>query len=329
VSVLPIPRPLRPDDTLVFLHIPKTAGTTLMPILAERFEWETIYPVPATSPVHTQKGRDPFPSVYFPGGRVESHRHFMTQDISPYRLVIGHWNFSIVDHIPRPVPMTFFRDPVHRMLSHYRFLRRYAGEEWNHDRERIRQLSFMEWLEHPTTQQRHHNWHTRQMAGVVWADSPNDLSDGELLARAMRNLQRCAFVGMTEHFDDSLLLLAYSFGWSPIRSYFTRNVAADKTTADTLDAYALKIIVEQFSKLDIQLYEYAKIIYHQRLSQMMADLFEINPAPVQAHLQPDLLTPRTDYVYGETRCKVLFSASTYREIARRIEQRAVTPQLQP
>lgn len=94
-----------PEDTrLVFLHLPKTAGTSLRAALARHFRPE---------------------EVFRPEGLADWGEALA--DPGRYRFWAGHMPFSLVALIPPPVfVVTLLRDPVERILSLYTFWRRHA-----------------------------------------------------------------------------------------------------------------------------------------------------------------------------------------------------------
>lgn len=93
------------DTTVVFLHIPKTAGQTI------HAELTRVVGAGAVSPVrvHTQAG---------PG----------TAQLPPgYRLYSGHIDWDALETLPAPrFVFTVLRDPLERIASFYFYLRRQA-----------------------------------------------------------------------------------------------------------------------------------------------------------------------------------------------------------
>jgi len=93
------------DTTIVFLHIPKTAGQTIHSELTRVVGAKAVSPVR----VHTQAG---------PG----------TEQLPPgYRLYSGHIDWEALDTLPEPrFVFTVLRDPLERIASFYFYLRRQA-----------------------------------------------------------------------------------------------------------------------------------------------------------------------------------------------------------
>lgn len=91
------------DTTIVFLHIPKTAGQTIHSELARVVGAKAVSPVR----VHTQAARG---VAQMPPG---------------YRLYSGHIDWEALDTLPEPrFVFTVLRDPLERIASFYFYLRR-------------------------------------------------------------------------------------------------------------------------------------------------------------------------------------------------------------
>ncbi|EPX75552.1 sulfotransferase family 2 domain-containing protein [Salipiger mucosus] len=92
-------------NTVVFLHIPKTAGQTIHAELARTMGKKAVSPVR----VHTQAGPG---AAQLPPG---------------YRLYSGHIDWEALETLPEPrFVFTVLRDPLERIASFYFYLRRKA-----------------------------------------------------------------------------------------------------------------------------------------------------------------------------------------------------------
>lgn len=93
------------DTTIVFLHIPKTAGQTIHSELARVVGARAVSPVR----VHTEAG---------PG---------VAQMPPGYRLYSGHIDWEALETLPEPrFTFTVLRDPLERIASFYFYIRRQA-----------------------------------------------------------------------------------------------------------------------------------------------------------------------------------------------------------
>lgn len=93
------------DTTIVFLHIPKTAGQTIHSELSRVVGAQAVSPVR----VHTEAG---------PG---------VAQMPPGYRLYSGHIDWEALESLPTPrFVFTVLRDPLERIASFYFYIRRQA-----------------------------------------------------------------------------------------------------------------------------------------------------------------------------------------------------------
>jgi Sulfotransferase family len=101
-----------PAASIIFLHIPKTAGQSIHTLLQHMFGAEQVS-----------------------SARVNFHLARMTiPQIRRHRIYSGHFDWSLLDCLPEPRFMfTVLRDPMERILSYYFYLRDQAsvlsGEE--------------------------------------------------------------------------------------------------------------------------------------------------------------------------------------------------------
>ena len=81
------------------------------------------------------------------------------------------------------------------------------------------------------------------------------ISKQKFIEIAKKHLSEFGFVGVTEKFDESLLLLCYTFDWIPIYSRKKINVAKKRQTQKDLPKDVIDFITEKTS-LDRELYDY-------------------------------------------------------------------------
>jgi len=203
-------RAAKPDATLILLHIPKTAGTTLSIILMNKYGEGATHAVTGGS-----AGREAFSQ------EPEAARR------AP-RLFIGHQAFGLHEHIPRHCEyVTVVREPVARIVSHYHhvlnepkhYLHRYATN---------RRLSLEQYAENPLKADELDNGQTRMLADYALSQSvPAGSPERRLLDSAKSNLERffCC-VGLTERFDETMVMLTDTLGWERVPQYLRRGRAS-------------------------------------------------------------------------------------------------------
>jgi len=227
------------DPIVLFLHIPKTAGSTLRHIIERQYPPDAIL-IQHQPAIHQVLGA-------LPSGNVDR-----------LRVVMGHLWFGAHALLPRPATyLTVLRDPIDRIISHYYFVQRDAE---HHLHQIVRGMSLEEYVTSGcSTEMR--NDQTRLLAGGAPAESGR--SPAELLATAKQNLDRhFAVVGLTEEFDRSLILMKRCFGWrSPF--HLKKNVTRHPTRAKI--APATLRVIEQYNQLDLELYRYAQARFREQV----------------------------------------------------------------
>lgn len=231
------------DPTIIFLHIGKTAGSTLRQVLSRQLPGSQVMVVRAL--------RRP---------RGETLADFATlpeAERARPRLIMGHTVFGLHELVPRPCTyMTMLRDPVRLVHSQYRYVRRRPRHRHHDDAMR---MSLSEYVESGIAIEAD-NSQTRAVCGDV--DTPFGECTEAMLERAIANLdQHFAWVGLTERFAESMVLLGRTFGWPDVR-YVSANVArsAPELTADE------RRLIERLNTLDRRLYEHAAAMFDERVA---------------------------------------------------------------
>lgn len=210
---------------LLFMHIPKTGGATLNSILVR------LYP----------DVRQGFPNS------IQAHETLVKEDpteLAKIECFHGHFAFGLHQFLGREsVYITLFRDPVERLVSEYRYYCRLNPDF------RQKTGSLENWLD-SSWSAFSHNVATRILAGRHGAISQDDPAVLEL---AKTNLEMVQLVGLTERFDESLLLFARHLGW-PKPLYLSFNRAQTRPTID----HHLRQKIERLNQFDLALYAMAQ-----------------------------------------------------------------------
>jgi hypothetical protein len=227
--------------TLIFLHIGKTAGTSLRKILHRQFKASEILRV-ETPWRHPERLRREETLDYF-ATLPEARR-------ASARLIEGHLIFGIHEHVPRPSTyITLLRNPVALVISQYNFVLR-RPRHWLHERVVRDGMSFGDYVRSGIALETD-NSQVRALSGD--RTTPFGGCTREMLEQAKRNLEaRFSVVGLTERFDESLIFLKRAFGWSNVH-YVRANVSPRK---DPVPPETIRAIEEQ-NALDLELYRWA------------------------------------------------------------------------
>ncbi len=223
-------------STLIFLHIPKTAGTTFKTILRKQYPSSEIFPIL---------------------NNVDGQREFESLPVavkSRYRVLHGHIYFGIHEHLSQPSTyLTILRHPIKRVLSSYYFIR-----ERPHLRqhELAQQMSLEEFVSSRAGLQ---NGQTRMLSGI----RTEDPCTPEMLEKAKYNLANCfSLVGLTERFDETVILAKHTFNWS--MPYYVRRNKSNRPEVEELPESAIATISEH-NQFDLQLYDYARQLFEEQL----------------------------------------------------------------
>jgi len=264
---------LQADETLLFLHIPKAAGTTLARI-AER-------QIPASR-------------QYRLGGNAQAAIEHFNQlpeaKRARYRYIAGHFPYGVHEQVPGPaVYLTFLRDPLERTASFYRFVRKQPDHPITQAMTPSQRESLPEFLK-SCREPVFDNGQTRQLAGD-WGHLPFGECDEQLLERAIQNLERIEVVGLAEQFIPSLLLAAERFGWNRIGFHSLNRTPGPP---EELECPETRQALREVNAFDLQLYDIAKERF-QRDCAALGEAFQEKVARFALdHPPPPLWRERLD-----------------------------------
>ena len=213
--------------TQIFLHIPKTGGTTVCDYIRRvvprkvRFDHIQV-PSPDSAPKELQL------------------------DGTGKTCVLGHYFHGIHEHFDGPHQyFTMLRDPVERILSLYSFHRSKNLQPWVHN------ATLSEFME------RHKPASNFQMAQVCGKRSDRDLET------AKTRLDSFMAVGVTERFNDSMEVFRQSFGW-PVLPVKYQNKTIERIHREDITAAELRMI-ESANEQDAELHDYATYLLKRRV----------------------------------------------------------------
>lgn len=226
------------DRVLIFVHIPKTAGTTFRQIIGRQFPPEAH---------HTLLDETDNVAVF---------RSLPQAEAKKIRMILGHQKFGIhadlgvcADYI------TMLRDPIERVISHYYWIRSNLSNDLNPEVVKMRFEDFVaSGLPHASNQQ------TEFTSGL------NGPQNAETLEVARNNLAfHFKAFGIVEYFDQSLLLFRKALGWRKIY-YFDRNVTNARPKKDDFPETTIELI-RKHNGPDLELYEFAKNKFEELMAQ--------------------------------------------------------------
>jgi Galactose-3-O-sulfotransferase len=247
----------------LFLHIPKTAGTTLSNCIYDNYS----DPSGNVDDAFLAEG-----IYYYPAGFMEtvedpalgSAARVLAQ--SNIHAVVGHFRFGIHRYVARPFTyLTILRHPVARTVSLFHHVRRFGHSEFHHRvikgdlslEEFVRDLRFLEV----------DNGQTRRLSGL---EARFGNCSATMLSAAARNLdQHFSVVGVQERFDESLLMIQRTLGWGSVQ-YLPGLVDSARASEPPLPDATRNAILER-NELDLQLYAHAVEMLDEWLSAQDPD----------------------------------------------------------
>lgn len=225
------------DDVLIFLHLPKTAGTTFREMMTRQYPASVMYDFKA-------------------GDERRACEIFQEMDpkiLAKLRVISGHVPFGIHGLFGRSARyLTILRDPVDRMVSQYFHVLR-NQHHYCYDEVAGRKMSLAEFVTSGLTRETD-NAQTRMLAGI---EQPAfGACDDALLKKARANMRKhVALVGLTERFEQTALLARALLGWKKPPYFSVRNVGWNKRKS--IPAEQLEE-VRDFNRLDLAVYKTAR-----------------------------------------------------------------------
>jgi hypothetical protein len=249
----------RAGRLIAFVHIPKTAGGTVTSLFAAAYSRKALHKSgnyirgPEVTKRKVSKGKAGWENWHRRGGRV----------------TVGHVPYSLYRaHLPgNTLYMTFLRDPVDRVLSHYhRHIHRQdpsrAGQLKQRPGARIKAESIEQALVEMRLPQLN-NLSTRFLCG----HDPIGELPASALDDAKANLREFAFVGIQEHFEESLVLLQRMLGLDSL-PYVDRHVSREgaRPGVDEISDEQRALIAD-CNRLDAELYRFGLGLFEEAVAE--------------------------------------------------------------
>lgn len=225
------------DSVIVFLHLPKSGGTTFNDIINQQRKYH---------PDFCRLGSCTNNGFYFHFDELTTEEHKRIE------IIFGHIFFGIHQQLPQPnfTYITLLRHPIERIISSYYFHR-----EFPHTRDLFHSMTLYDYVTNPDWNYNlwlsTANLQTHMLAGKIEGD----------LETAQDNLIRYfSVVGITERFDDSLKVCQKKLGWE-INPYEKRHVVANRPE---IPDEIIEIIKSKNEK-DMALYQFANQLLDEEL----------------------------------------------------------------
>lgn len=236
----------------IFFHIPKTAGTTIR------------------EQIRIQIGAQKILNLRGCGGLS-----FLTDhSINSMDLISGHVGINLLQRIHKSYRgISFLRNPVSRVYSQYRYMQSLVNRGAVGSSS-FRRGIFMEPLEHilrdqeiPILESMFRNTQTWFLA-ADWDAGNRDrsLCDTDVIELAKENIQESLdCFGLVEEMDLSYRLMNKTFSWN-LHNDTHLNVGG---RIDQELSPQLINLIEEHNHLDIELYSWAKKLFHDRCEKLL------------------------------------------------------------
>lgn len=236
---------------IIFLHIHKTAGMSLRGLFVKNYRDGAHF---NTNLMEIEANEW--------DACLDRVRRMGPNTRASYRVFKGHMPFGLHEALPEPSRyITFLRNPVRRVLSYYRMAVRKKQLPSGHQIDPSRP----DWNlgAHPALARSFDNGQTRLISGASLQLPFGGCTD-EHLRQAKHNLDtHFEFVGLTEQFDLSLLLMQGICGWK-WRFYVPDNVAPQ-------DSVFIPPEIEEniriLNRYDLELYRYVAEQFERLVSR--------------------------------------------------------------
>jgi hypothetical protein len=240
----------RDSEAVIFLHLPKAAGSTLNRLI----EWEY--------PLFEMYSIDP---VFFKWSWAHLQR-LSKERLRRMRMFKGHMLFGLHAILPQPATyITVLRDPVDRVISAFYFMRTYKLHPlyWKLKSENWSLEDFVRRVPRDNVQ-----------CKIIARAEYGKPCTAEICERAKENLlQYFSVVGLFERFEESLALMKLRFGWK-LQRYSSFNVTRARPRKADIPRSTLDLIEEK-NFFDISLYNCAANIFQTAIKTHAAEVSQI------------------------------------------------------
>jgi len=235
------------NQSIIFLHIHKAGGTTLHDIILQNYKKSESF--------YTEASR--FRKSTYDFINLDNNEK------KQYKIIRGHMYFGIHKYLPQEATyISMLRDPVERLISNYFFYLK------NNPQQRKKNFTLKDYILKSQELKREdivNNLQTRLISGYDFHNkiTPIGKTTREMLEQAKSNIiNHFSVAGLTEYFDESLILFHKKLGWKNL-FYKKQNVNINKVKKEI--SHDELELIKKYNNLDIELYNFAKKRFFQQM----------------------------------------------------------------
>ncbi len=230
-----------PNPDVFFVHVPKTAGTSLRSLLEQYHHQKFVVPTDILRRMAQEQGVP----------RSELKR---TPELDAYACFHAHTNY--VDFLREDMSrVTILRDPRSRLQSLMNHWQQWTDKEITNGpgKDHIKNIKrqakastlneFLQ-IDADAVRRLFHNGMAKTLVSNFPVPEHVRLKGQDLLDRALQNLDRMDWVGITERFDESILLLCDYFAWPVPNATQRLNVRQHRTKETDEPTQSIKDALE-------------------------------------------------------------------------------------
>lgn len=180
--------------TLIFVHIPKTAGTSFYDLIERNYDKNKRFVF------NTNKGKNPIPKL------------LRRQEKNCPEIVYGHGTFGLHEIFPNSEYLTFIRNPVSHTISNYNYIR---SSPHNRLHKRVKDMSFSDFVSN-LKDMWHDNQHYRQLTNTLFRIEHSEFYNKEIIPDYDQldwALKKIKFLYRFEDLQEAVSELSREFNW--------------------------------------------------------------------------------------------------------------------